>query len=397
MDGPRDDRAARRSRPRVRRPRPTTRRDQRADRRVRARGRRRRSRSTRTTSRSGSGGTGSIRRSTRCSCSTATSSSPGPRSTGDAARPTSGRRIGAAASAPRCSRGSRRGRASSATAEVGQTKTDANAAARELFLVERLRADVDLVDHPDRRWTSRRRPPEPPTGIEIRPYQPADARDVAPRHRCRVHRVARARPRAVRGVGVATILAHPRSAPELSPLAFDGDELVGVVLAYDYPELGEGWIHAARDQGHATGGEGSPQAMLRTVVRLVLRTRPADRRRLDRLADRGARRCTRRSACAWSASTRATRSALTAERRPRDSNPRGGCPPTRSPGVPLRPLGQASAVESSGGTTPNGRPFRGGRRVRGGDRIRTCEGRVRPLTAFEAVPFVRSGTPPGRV
>ena len=34
---------------------------------------------------------------------------------------------------------------------------------------------------------------------------------------------------------------------------------------------------------------------------------------------------------------------------------------------------------------------------RGGDRIRTCEGRIRPLTAFEAVPFVRSGTPPGRV
>ncbi len=44
------------------------------------------------------------------------------------------------------------------------------------------------------------------------------------------------------------------------------------------------------------------------------------------------------------------------ERWPRDSNPRGGCPPTRSPGVPLRPLGQATAVESSGGVTPNGRP-----------------------------------------
>ena len=26
--------------------------------------------------------------------------------------------------------------------------------------------------------------------------------------------------------------------------------------------------------------------------------------------------------------------------------------------------------------------------------IRTREGRIRPLTAFEAVPFVRSGTPP---
>jgi signal-transduction protein with cAMP-binding, CBS, and nucleotidyltransferase domain len=28
--------------------------------------------------------------------------------------------------------------------------------------------------------------------------------------------------------------------------------------------------------------------------------------------------------------------------------------------------------------------------------IRTREGRIRPLTAFEAVPFVHSGTPPGR-
>jgi hypothetical protein len=29
--------------------------------------------------------------------------------------------------------------------------------------------------------------------------------------------------------------------------------------------------------------------------------------------------------------------------------------------------------------------------------IRTRERRFRPLTAFEAVPFVRSGTPPARV
>src|SRR5688500_4159723 len=33
----------------------------------------------------------------------------------------------------------------------------------------------------------------------------------------------------------------------------------------------------------------------------------------------------------------------------------------------------------------------------GGGVIRTREGRFRPLTAFEAVPFVHSGTPPGRV
>ena len=56
----------------------------------------------------------------------------------------------------------------------------------------------------------------------------------------------------------------------------------------------------------------------------------------------------------------ARRDRSSAERRPRDSNPRGGCPPTRSPGVPLRPLGQASA---SSVTRPgwNGRPYRGGR------------------------------------
>jgi threonine aldolase len=30
----------------------------------------------------------------------------------------------------------------------------------------------------------------------------------------------------------------------------------------------------------------------------------------------------------------------------------------------------------------------------GGGVIRTREGRIRPLTAFEAVPFVHSGTPP---
>src|SRR4029078_649115 len=36
-------------------------------------------------------------------------------------------------------------------------------------------------------------------------------------------------------------------------------------------------------------------------------------------------------------------------------------------------------------------------RYGGGGVIRTREGWIRPLTAFEAVPFVRSGTPPWRV
>ena len=52
------------------------------------------------------------------------------------------------------------------------------------------------------------------------------------------------------------------------------------------------------------------------------------------------------------------------ERWPRDSNPRGSCPPTRFPGVSLRPLGQATAVECTengsglGGARPQVRRIR---------------------------------------
>ncbi len=40
----------------------------------------------------------------------------------------------------------------------------------------------------------------------------------------------------------ARVIAHPWFAPELSPLAFDGDELVGAVLSHDYASESEGWI-----------------------------------------------------------------------------------------------------------------------------------------------------------
>lgn len=36
--------------------------------------------------------------------------------------------------------------------------------------------------------------------------------------------------------------AHPAFAPERSPLAFDGDELVGATVYLDYPSSDEGWI-----------------------------------------------------------------------------------------------------------------------------------------------------------
>ncbi len=147
-----------------------------------------------------------------------------------------GRGIGAA-----CWRGSKAGRGQLGDPEVGQTKTDANAGAARAVPRERLPAEVDLVDDPDRRWTRPPPPPEPAAGHPIRPYRQADARDV--------HRVIDAAFTEWRGrdpepyeVWASTDPAHPAFRPELSPLAFDGDELVGAVIAYDYPELGEGWI-----------------------------------------------------------------------------------------------------------------------------------------------------------
>ena len=63
-------------------------------------------------------------------------------------------------------------------------------------------------------------------------------------------------------------------------------------------------------------------------------------------------------------------------RRLRGSNPRGSCPPTRFPGVCLRPLGQASAAQSS---QPRHPPAT---RRRGKDGIRT-HGCLATSTVFE--------------
>ena len=57
-------------------------------------------------------------------------------------------------------------------------------------------------------------------------------------------------------VWASMIAAHPAFRPDLSPLAFDGDELVGVVIVDDYPDAGEGWISSSRRRP-PTGAEGS--------------------------------------------------------------------------------------------------------------------------------------------
>jgi mycothiol synthase len=146
--------------------------------------------------------------------------------------------------------------------EVNQTKTDANAGARDLFLANAYQP----------RWVSwmirialseTLLPPELPAGISIRPYRATDARDV--------HRVIDdaftewpGRDPEPFEVWASMIAAHPAFRPELSPLAFDGDELVGVVIVDDYPNAGEGWIsQLATKATHRRRGIG--QALLRTA------------------------------------------------------------------------------------------------------------------------------------
>jgi mycothiol synthase len=146
-------------------------------------------------------------------------------------------------------------------AEVGQTKTDADFGARDLFLARGY--EPSWVSWVIRIAFEEPPPaPEPIHGIEIRRFQPSDARDA--------HRVVDAAFSEWPGrdpepfeVWAADDLAHPKFAPEISPLAFDGDTLVGVLLAFDYPELSEGWItQLATKASHRRRGIG--QALLRT-------------------------------------------------------------------------------------------------------------------------------------
>ena len=148
-----------------------------------------------------------------------------------------------------------------ASNEVGQTKTDADTAVREL-----LRANGY-----EPRWTSwviRMRldepppPAEAPPGIAIHPYRASDAREV--------HRVIDAAFTEWEGrdpepyeVWAPQIIAHPAFRPELSPLALHGDQIVGVVISYDYPELGEGWIQQLATRA-THRRRGVAQALLRT-------------------------------------------------------------------------------------------------------------------------------------
>jgi mycothiol synthase len=145
---------------------------------------------------------------------------------------------------------------------VGQTKTDANIGARDLFLANGYERSFTS-------WIIRielNEPPIPPTvppGISIRPYRDSDARQV--------HRVIDAAFSEWEGrspepydVWASDVLVHPAFAPEMSPLAFEGHELVGAVITFDYPEHDEGWImQLATKATHRR--RGIAQSLIRTA------------------------------------------------------------------------------------------------------------------------------------
>jgi len=148
-------------------------------------------------------------------------------------------------------------------AEVGQTKTTANPRARDLFVARGYRTTgeswilrIELDDPPPAAVV--------PEGISIRTYDPE-------RDEHAVHRVAEDAFSAMRGrrpepldVWASQTIAHPAFTPGLSRLAFDGEEIVGTLLAYDFPDTDELWIgQVATKASHRRRGIAG--ALLRTV------------------------------------------------------------------------------------------------------------------------------------
>jgi len=125
---------------------------------------------------------------------------------------------------------------------VAQMVTDANLAAADLFRGNGYAAtetawllQIRFDDGP---------PPIPaaPEGITIRPFE--RGRDERAAHRVIEEAFGEWIDRTPQSFEewVSQYPAHPAFAPAMSPLAFEGNELVGAITYLDYPDADEGWV-----------------------------------------------------------------------------------------------------------------------------------------------------------
>lgn len=147
-------------------------------------------------------------------------------------------------------------------ADLGQTATDANAGARDLFLANGYEPTftswilrIPLEEPPD--------PPEPIDGVSIRTYRDSDASAVHEMVDAAFSEWPGREPEAFE-VWAPQVFAHTAFAPDLSPLAFEGGELVGAAISYDFPEASEGWVQQLATRA-THRHRGIARALLRTA------------------------------------------------------------------------------------------------------------------------------------
>jgi len=126
--------------------------------------------------------------------------------------------------------------------DVGQTKSDNDTRAAELFRSRGYRTTYTSWILQIRFEEGPPKPPAPPEGITLRPYGPD--RDERAVHRLIDDAFGEwpGRESLSFEEWAPFVIRHGAFSPELSPLAFDGDELVGAALSLDYGDAGEGWI-----------------------------------------------------------------------------------------------------------------------------------------------------------
>lgn len=127
-------------------------------------------------------------------------------------------------------------------ATVSQMVTDANLAAAALFR-------ANGYEPTETAWALQIRfddgpppAPAPPPGITIRPFE--RGRDERAAYEVIEGAFGEWIDRAPQSFEewVTQFPAHPAFAPERSPLAFEGDELVGAITYLDYADSDEGWV-----------------------------------------------------------------------------------------------------------------------------------------------------------